>query len=798
MSIKGLPDPLAPFEEKITEEYGKKIAWLISNEWFNGGFISDGCNYGRRRDYVRKKRLFVRAESDNAYFKEQMSKSDNDLDYINLDWQQINWAEKFARTVSNSIGDEHYKIKVTSMDSLSEIKRKNKAQFYRKQINGRDIISGFQQSLGVDISPGIEIPEIEEDIDLFMEIKDRPKIEIAEELLIDFVKKTNGWDVIEAQKNKDITDVGLICARVWIDKNDGVKVEYIDPEYYIHSEVRKFDFSDKTYDGYVTKLTLGDIKRESGFDNETMKKIAKDCGYNFFSWTESTGWPDLLRQEVDVCRFAYKTFKTIKYKTKKRNGRLVKANLRNDLPDVKGESFDVVSKTLDTWLEGTFIIGTQHLYGYQECENLFDDIMNKSVSPYIAFAYDIYKNKLRSFLDNIEAPARQLQKIHLKIQHLISELSPDLKEIDLDLLAELDDGKGGAKKEVWQTALELMQVKGVVFKKRINMGEDGMKDEAAVRVYAQNQGSALVHLFNAWAHYYNMIRENTGINPARDGTMPGYSLVGTNQIAQMASNIVTKNIVDCALLFTKRVAEVISTRIHTIFNYKEGKDIQELYSNVVSKQLLDAVELLKDRNLHEFGFIIEMRPTEEELTEFGEMLSMAVSDGSIDVEVASEARALSKSNIKLAQRYLLYERKKRIKQRQEEEMMLSENKSKNDAMAAQARVQAEGELYQNKKQIDLWFEREKAQIDIIKKRAEAELKDAERSRAFDEKLYFAQLNQIGMNNREQMREDRKDARTEKQASQQSQLIEQRQGGSGAVDFTADSVEKTQGTEISTL
>lgn len=798
MNIKGLPDPLAPFEEKITEEYGKKIVWLISNEWFNGGFISDGCNYGRRRDYVRKKRFFVRAESDNAYFKEQMSKSDNYLDYINIDWQQINWAEKFARTVSNSIGDEHYKIKVTSMDSLSEIKRKNKAQFYRKQINGRDIISGFQQSLGIDISPGIDIPEIEEDIDLFMEIKDRPKIEIAEELLIDFVKKTNGWDVIEAQKNKDITDVGLICARVWIDKNDGVKVEYIDPEYYIHSEVRKFDFSDKTYDGYVTKLTLGDIKRESGFDNETMKKIAKDCGYNFFSWTESTGWPDLLRQEVDVCRFAYKTFKTIKYKTKKRNGRLVKANLRNDLPDVKGESFDVVSKTLDTWLEGTFIVGTQHLYGYQECENLFDDIMNKSVSPYIAFAYDIYKNKLRSFLDNIEAPARQLQKIHLKIQHLISELSPDLKEIDLDLLAELDDGKGGAKKEVWQTALELMQVKGVVFKKRINMGEDGMKDEAAVRVYAQNQGSALVHLFNAWAHYYNMIRENTGINPARDGTMPGYSLVGTNQIAQMASNIVTKNIVDCALLFTKRVAEVISTRIHTIFNYKEGKDIQELYSNVVSKQLLDAVELLKDRNLHEFGFIIEMRPTEEELTEFGEMLSMAVGDGSIDVEVASEARALSKSNIKLAQRYLLYERKKQIKQRQEEEMMLSENKSKNDAMAAQARVQAEGELYQNKKQIDLWFEREKAQIDIIKKRAEAELKDAERSRAFDEKLYFAQLNQIGMNNREQMREDRKDARTEKQASQQSQLIEQRQGGSGAVDFTADSVEKTQGTEISTL
>lgn len=784
MITNNFPDPLAPFEEKLTPEYGKKIVELISRDWFGGGFISDNCNYGRRRDYVRSKRLFVRAESDNSYFKDQMSKGDNDLDYINLDWKQINWAEKFARTVSNSIGDENYKIKVTSLDSLSEVRRRNKSEFYRKQIVGKGLIQQFQEKLGIDVSPGVEVPETEEDIDLFMEIKDRPKIEIAEELLIDFVKKTNNWDVIEAQKNKDITDIGIICARVWIDRNDGVKVEYIDPEYYIHSEVRRFDFSDKVYDGYIVRITLADLKRESGFDDKTLKKIAVKCGYDFFGYNDSK-WPDILQQEVDVCRFAYKTSKTIKYKAKKRNGKLVKVIRREDgFSKGGGKDFDVLNKTLDTWIEGTFVIGTKHLYSYQECENLFDDVMNKSVSPFIAFAYDLYKNRLRSFLDNIEAPAKQLQKIHLKIQHLISELSPDLKEIDLDLLAELDDGKGGTKKEIWQTALELMSVKGVVFKKRINMGDDGMKDDAAVKVYPQNQGSALVHLFNAWAHYYNMIRENTGINPARDGTMPGYSLIGTNQIAQMASNTVTKNIVDCALLFNKRVAEVISTRIHTVFNYKDGGAIQELYTNAVSKQLLNAVKLLKDRNLHEFGFVVELRPTEEELREFSEGLTVSINDGSIDVEIATEARSIAKSNIKLAQRYLIYERKKRIKQRQDEEMMLSESKSRNDAMAAQARIQAEAEAYQSKKQVDLWFEREKAQIDIIKERAKAEIKNAERGQVFNEKVYLAQLEQVGVHGKEKYREDRKDQRTEKQASQQSRLIEQRQG-SAAVDFESE-------------
>src|SRR5690606_3278895 len=112
------------------------------------------------------------------------------------------------------------------------------------------------------------------------------------------------------------------------------------------------------------------------------------------------------------------------------------------------------------WLEGNYVIGTEYVYNYKECENLYNDVMNKALSPFITYAVDIYENRLKSFTDNIEVPVIQLQKIHLKIQQLIQELKPDLIEIDLDTLAELDDGKGGAKKEVWQTALELMSVKG--------------------------------------------------------------------------------------------------------------------------------------------------------------------------------------------------------------------------------------------------------------------------------------------------------------------------------------------------
>src|SRR5690606_29359697 len=112
----------------------------------------------------------------------------------------------------------------------------------------------------------------------------------------------------------------------------------------------------------------------------------------------------------------------------------------------------------------------------------------------------------------------------LKLQLLIAELRPDTVEINLDLLADIDNGKGN-KEEAWRAALDIFQVKGIVLRKRINMGEDGFKDGAAVDSRPSNQGSAIVPVMNALAFYYNQIRDVTGVNPARDGSLSPDALV---------------------------------------------------------------------------------------------------------------------------------------------------------------------------------------------------------------------------------------------------------------------------------
>jgi hypothetical protein len=74
-------------------------------------------------------------------------------------------------------------------------------------------------------------------------------------------------------------------------------------------------------------------------------------------------------------------------------------------------------KTLDTWFEGSFVIGANAIYNYKECENIERDVMNKAMSHSFFMATDIYENRPQSFLTNIEPIANQMQNIALKLQN---------------------------------------------------------------------------------------------------------------------------------------------------------------------------------------------------------------------------------------------------------------------------------------------------------------------------------------------------------------------------------------------
>ena len=80
------------------------------------------------------------------------------------------------------------------------------------------------------------------------------------------------------------------------------------------------------------------------------------------------------------------------------------------------------------------------------------------------------------------------------------------------------------------------------------------------------------------------------------------------------------------------------------------------------------------------------------------------------------------------------------------------------------------------------FEQMKAQIDAQKMQQEAQLKKELMELEFQYNMQLKNVETDGMKNREKEKEDRKDKRTKIQASQQSEMIEQRNSGKAPKNF----------------
>jgi hypothetical protein len=780
-----IPDPLAPDAEKKQNTYGLQMAHFIENEWFNGGIESKNCNFMTRRNWIREKRLFVRAESDTNEDKNLFARNDGDLDYINLDWEQLNLAQKFCRIVSNGIQDSNYNLDIRAADAVSLKLKQNRIDLLKSKMYARPMLEKAKQLGLPDLTPKGFVPEDEEELNLYMEIKDKPMVEIAEEVMINYVKNTHDWRTIERTKNKDLVEIGIAVGRCYIDKNDGVIIKEEDPETYVHSFVKTNNFKDAFYHGIVDTISINDIKRESNFDDSTLRKIAKKQSVSstlFETDYDQCSMEKLLDMRIHVLRFAYKSAKTIIHKKiVNRKGQVVKVAKKDENFNPPENMADLkMSKTLDTWYEGNYIIGADEIYGYQECENLERDDLNRAKSPFVVIATDIYENKLRSFLSDIQPLCKQLQRQYLKIQHLISELKPDLTNIDLDSLADLggdEEEEGGDKEEKWKMALNLLNVKGVVFTQRTDMGELGIKEGSAARPMGNSQGSAIVPLLNTWAHFYNLIDNITGgVNITAD------SLVGVSEMQKMMSNTATQHIVEAATDFNKKMAELISSRLHSIFKHDKAGYLKRIYENAVGKHNVEALEALADRSLHEFGFTVEMVPSQKQLEELATDLGIAMQEGTIDVEDKIEIQRIARTNIKLAIEYMKYRRRKRIKQRMEEQSIMAKEKSQNDMASAQAAVQAKTESYAQQKQMDVQAEVNLSSIRLMELQKKKEIEAPGEQVKFEQQVYLEQVKANVRMSENQFKEDAKDKRLDRQSSQNSEMIEQRKKETGPIDF----------------
>ena len=175
---------------------------------------------------------------------------------INLDWSPIPIIPKFVDIVVNGMNDRLYKVKAEAQDIMSAEKRSAFQDMIEKEMVSREFISLTKEQFGIDVSnmDPDKLPTDDEELSLYMQLKYKPGVEIAEEVAIDTIFKMSDYPELKKLYDYDVTTIGVGVMKHEFLVNDGVNIEYVDPANWIHSYTEKEDFSDCYYFGEVKQV----------------------------------------------------------------------------------------------------------------------------------------------------------------------------------------------------------------------------------------------------------------------------------------------------------------------------------------------------------------------------------------------------------------------------------------------------------------------------------------------------------------------------------------------------------------
>jgi hypothetical protein len=354
---------------------------------------------------------------------------------------------------------------------------------------------------------------------------------------------------------------------------------------------------------------------------------------------------------------------------------------------------------------------------------------------------------------------------------------PDGVYLDADGLAEVDLGNGTNYNP--QEALNMFFQTGSVIGRSFTQDGDINPGKVPIQeITSGSGGNKMQALIGTYNYYLQMIRDVTGLNEARDGSMPDKNaLVGIQKIAAANSNTATRHILQAGLFLTAETAECLSLRISDIIEYSPTK---EAFIQSIGVHNVATLEEMSELHLYDFGIFIDLMPDEEEKARLENNIQMALQQQSIELEDAIDLREIK--NIKLANQMLKIRRKKK----QEKDLAIQQQniqmQSQSNTQAAQAAAQIEVQKNQALSQGKAQLLQAEAQLEAQKMQQEVEYKKQLMQLEFQMNMQLKNLEVQGVKSREKEKEDRKDERTKIQATQQSEMIDQRKSGKPPKNF----------------
>lgn len=796
--MRNFPSQVVSDAEKISYEYGLKIAQAIEREWFGDGDYSNN-RYSAGKNDFHSLRLYARGEQSIQKYKDELS-INGDLSYLNLDWKPVPIISKFVDIVVNGIAERTYDIKAYSQDPFGVSRRTAYMDAIMGDMRSKDLKMFVKDKFGMDLfnnQPDL-LPDSQEELDLHMQLNYKQAVEIAEEQAINTLLEGNRYELTKKRFYHDLTVIGIGAVKTSFNTSEGVKVEYVDPANLVYSYTENPYFEDIYYVGEVKTIPINElIKQFPHLNSEDLEEIQKkgSSGYNSPGNRRRTN-PENENDhnKVDVLYFNYKTYMNEVYKLKQMASGAEKAISKDDLFDATDtENFSKESRKMECLYDGALVLGTKKLLKWELAKNMMrpKSDFTKVKMNYSIVAPRMYQGRIDSLVKRITGFADMIQLTHLKLQQVMARMVPDGVYLDADGLAEIDLGNGTNYSP--QEALNMFFQTGSVIGRSFTSEGDMNPGKIPIQEIATGSGgSKMQSLIGNYNYYLQMIRDVTGLNEARDAANPDpKSLVGVQKMAAANSNTATRHILQGGLFLTTEVAECLSLRISDIIEYSPTKNA---FIQAIGAHNVATLTEMSELHLYDFGIFIELQPDEEEKAMVENNIQVALSQQNIELEDAIDLREIK--NIKLANQLLKIRRKKKI---QRDQQMQQENmQAQAQANIQQQEASAKFEMQKQEQiaQTTITIEQAKVQFEIEKLYKEAEIKKGLMAQEFEYNMQLATGESQGRTNVEKEKEDRKDNRTKIQATQQSEMIDQRKNNKPPKNFESSGNDILGGLDMS--
>ena len=766
--------------EKQSSEYGLKIAKAVESEWFKKD--SGGSRYFTNRDNFHRLRLYARGEQSIKKYKDELS-INGDLSYLNLDWKPVPIIPKFVDIVVNGIADRGYDLKAFSIDNIATEERTKYVNSILRDMGNKDYYNQAQAQLGIDMFENDKdnLPENNQELELHMQLDYKQSVEIAEEQAINNVFELNKYDLLKKRLDYDIAVLGIGCVKNSFNTAEGIKLDYVDPSDIVYSYTESPYFDDVYYVGEIRRVSIVELKKQ--YPELTLEDIEEIEGKGKSSLLYNQAGVDSAdKNYVYVLYFEYKTFEDQIYKIKETSSgadKAIKKDSKFNPPKDARARFKKAERSIECLYEGAKIVGYEKMLKWAKAENMTrpkSDITKVQMS-YNIVAPRMYKGRMESLVSRMTSFADMIQITHLKLQQVLSRMVPDGVYLDADGLAEVDLGNGTNYNP--QEALNMYFQTGSVIGR--SMTQDGEFNNGKIPIQELRTGaggSKIQSLIQSYNYYLQMMRDVTGLNEARDGSTPDKNaLVGIQKLAAANSNTATRHVLQAGLYLTLKSAEAIALRISDVLEYSKTKNsfIQSL-----GKFNVGALEEMKELHVHDFGIFLQLMPDEEEKQLLENNIQMAIAQKQIELEDAIDVREIN--NLKLANQLLKLRRKKKFEKDRKIQMENIQAQSQANAQSAQAGAAAEIQKQQGIAESKVQLAQAQSQFDIAKLEREAEIKKELMEFEFQLNMKLKEQDNQVINKKEEYKEDRKDKRTKIQASQQSELIDQRKSGKAPKNF----------------